>query len=230
MKIKIYKEVFYLIIAIDGPAGAGKSTIAKEIAKIIGIEYIDTGAMYRAVSYKFLQRKIDIKNYNEVKICLDDTIIDFKSNRIYLDAKDVSDMIRTQEVTSLVSEVSAIKEVRDKLVFLQREIGKRKSAILDGRDIGTIVFPDADIKIFLTASVDIRALRRYDELKKSGNELTLEEIKKSIIERDFKDSSRKISPLKKAQDAIEVDTSNKSIDMVIGEILELVKGVENDSI
>ena len=213
-----------MIIAIDGPAGAGKSTIAKKIAEIINIEYIDTGAMYRAVSYKFINKGINTSDFQNVINCISETEIDFRNNHIYLDSKDVSDLIRSTEVTSLVSEVSAIKEVRDKLVYLQRKIGERKSAILDGRDIGTVVFPNADFKFFLTARPDVRALRRYEEIKDQAKKVSLEEITKSIIERDLKDTSREISPLTKADDDIEIDTSDKGIEEVVSEIIRIVKG------
>ncbi|SEF76401.1 cytidylate kinase [Caloramator fervidus] len=209
-------------IAIDGPAGAGKSTIAKIIAKKLNIEYIDTGAMYRAVTLKILRDNIDINDKEQLLNMLNNIEIKFVNNRIYLDGLDVSEEIRMPHVGKYVSQVAAIKEVREKLVLLQRNIAKNSSVIMDGRDIGTNVLKDADVKIFLIASVEERAKRRYKELKQKGIEVSYEDILREIEKRDFIDSTREVNPLKKAEDAIIVDSSNKTIDEVVEEILNII--------
>ena len=209
-------------IAVDGPAGAGKSTISKAIAKILNIEYLDTGAMYRAVALKAINLGIDLKDESKFDF-VNDTVIDFVNGRLILDGNDVNDLIRTKEIGDGASLVSTYRIVREKLVFEQRRMSEAKSVILDGRDIGTVVFPNAELKIFLVASVEVRAERRYKErLEKGDNSISLEETIKEIEARDLQDSTRAISPLKKADDAIEVDTSNMSIDAVIKEIVRLV--------
>ena len=209
-------------IAVDGPAGAGKSTISKAIAKILNIEYLDTGAMYRAVALKAINLGIDLKDESKFDF-VNDTVIDFVNGRLILDGNDVNDLIRTKEIGDGASLVSTYRIVREKLVFEQRRMSESKSVILDGRDIGTVVFPNADLKIYLIASVEVRAERRYKErLEKGNNEISLEDTIKEIEARDLQDSTRAISPLKKADDAIEVDTSNMSIDAVIKEIVRLV--------
>lgn len=210
-------------IAIDGPAGAGKSTIAKIIAKKLNIEYIDTGAMYRAITLKFLRSGVDFENqFNKMIDILNDTEISFENGRVYLDDRDVSEEIRTIEIGKHVSKVAAIPEVREKLVKLQRSIAEKKSVVMDGRDIGTNVLKDADIKIFLIASVEERAKRRHKELIEKGTNVSFEEIFKEIENRDYIDSTRKTNPLKKAEDAIIVDSSNKTIEEVVEEILDIV--------
>ena len=209
-------------IAVDGPAGAGKSTISKAIAKILNIEYLDTGAMYRAVALKAINLGIDLKDESKFDF-VNDTVIDFVNGRLILDGNDVNDLIRTKEIGDGASLVSTYRIVREKLVFEQRRMSESKSVILDGRDIGTVVFPNADLKIYLIASVEVRAERRYKErLEKGNNDISLEDTIKEIEARDLQDSTRVISPLKKADDAIEVDTSNMSIDAVIKEIVRLV--------
>ena len=209
-------------IAVDGPAGAGKSTISKAIAKILNIEYLDTGAMYRAVALKAINLGIDLKDESKFDF-VNDTVIDFVNGRLILDGNDVNDLIRTKEIGDGASLVSTYRIVREKLVFEQRRMSESKSVILDGRDIGTVVFPNADLKIYLIASVEVRAERRYKErLEKGNNEISFEDTIKEIEARDLQDSTRAISPLKKADDAIEVDTSNMSIDAVIKEIVRLV--------
>ena len=209
-------------IAVDGPAGAGKSTISKAIAKILNIEYLDTGAMYRAVALKAINLGIDLKDESKFDF-VNDTVIDFVNGRLILDGNDVNDLIRTKEIGDGASLVSTYRIVREKLVFEQRRMSEAKSVILDGRDIGTVVFPNAELKIFLVASVEVRAERRYKErLEKGDNSISLEETIKEIEARDLQDSTRAISPLKKAEDAVEVDTSNLSIDAVIKEIVRLV--------
>lgn len=212
-----------LVIAIDGPAGAGKSTIAKIIADKLNINYIDTGAMYRAVTLKCLQNKVNIENENEVIELAKKTEIYFKENNIYLDGKVVNEEIRTIEVTNNVSNVAKIKEVRYLMVDVQREIGTRNSVILDGRDIGSYVFPNADYKFFLIATPKERGARRYKELVAKGVEVKLQDVIDDIIKRDEIDSSREFAPLVKAEDAIEIDTTGKSIDDVVESVLNKIK-------
>ena len=211
-----------LVIAVDGPAGAGKSTIAKIIAKDLNINYIDTGAMYRAITYKCLSNNIDINNEEAVKEIAKQTDIDFKDNNIYLDGKIVNDEIRTIEVSNNVSNVAKIKEVRYLMVDVQREIGKRNSVILDGRDIGSYVFPNADYKFFLVATPEERGKRRHKELIEKGYEVSLEEIISDIIRRDEIDSIREFAPLVKAEDAIEIDTTGKGIEQVVQSVIEKI--------
>ena len=211
-----------LVIAVDGPAGAGKSTIAKIIAENLKINYIDTGAMYRAITYKCLKNNIDINNEEEVSNLAKKTNIDFKNNNIYLDGKILTDEIRTIEVSNNVSNVAKIKEVRYLMVDVQREIGKRSSVILDGRDIGSYVFPNADYKFFLIATPQERGQRRFIELSKKGYKVTLEEIIKDIVKRDEIDSNREFAPLIKAKDAIEIDTTGKTIDEVVDIVISKI--------
>ena len=211
-----------LVIAVDGPAGAGKSTIAKIIAENLKINYIDTGAMYRAITYKCLKNNIDINNEEEVSNLAKKTNIDFKDNNIYLDGKILTDEIRTIEVSNNVSNIAKIKEVRYLMVDVQREIGKRSSVILDGRDIGSYVFPNADYKFFLIATPQERGQRRFIELSKKGYKVTLEEIIKDIVKRDEIDSNREFAPLIKAKDAIEIDTTGKTIDEVVDIVISKI--------
>ena len=208
-------------IAIDGPAGAGKSTIAQKIASKLGFVYIDTGAMYRAVTYKALQLGLDLEDPKSYDF-LRDTTFTFKDNCIYLDGKDVSKEIRTLEVTENVSTPSKIPFVRDYLVQYQRKMSKDKDVVMDGRDIGTVVLPDADLKIYLDASSYERAKRRMIERKSKGIDQTIAEIQKEIEIRDLKDSTREVSPLKKADDAVVIDTSNMTIDEVVDTIVLLI--------
>ena len=215
-----------MIIAIDGPAGSGKSTIARLIAKDKGLIYLDTGAMYRLVTLKALNEGIlgnnDLNYLEEIKKLLDNLNIDIKENGFYLDNVDVSEEIRKPIVSENVSDVAAIREVREKMVDLQRKFSESKNVILDGRDIGTVVFPNADLKIFLIADAKERAKRRYKELAEKGENVEIEEIYENILKRDKIDSTRKESPLKKAEDAIEVDTTSKNIEEVKNEILRMI--------
>ncbi len=211
------------IIALDGPAGSGKSTIAKVIAKIFGLTYLDTGAMYRMVALYILENNIDFNNVADVENILNNIKVDIIDDKFILNGKDVSLEIRTPEVTKIVSPVSAIKAVRVKLVDLQREISKGKKVILDGRDIGTVVFPNADLKIFLVASPEERAKRRVKDYASKGITEDFETVLKDILERDHTDSTRKESPLKKAEDAIEVDTSFLNIEESVQAISNLIK-------
>ncbi len=211
-----------MIIAIDGPAGSGKSTIAKLVAKELGLVYLDTGAMYRLVTLKALNEGI-LDDLGKIKEILDNLNIDIRENGFYLDNTDVSKEIRKPIVSENVSSVAAIREVREKMVDLQRKFSESKNVILDGRDIGTVVFPNADIKIFLVADARERADRRYRELVAKGEDVKIEEIYENILKRDKIDSTRKESPLKKAADAIEIDTTSKDIEKVKSEILKIIK-------
>ena len=203
------------IVTVDGPAGSGKSTIAKIIAKKYGFTYLDTGAMYRMIALYALENSIDLQDSKAIETMLKNTKLDIVGNQFFLNGKDVSDEIRTPRVSAIVSPVSAIKEVRVKLVDLQREISKGKSVILDGRDIGTVVFPSGDVKIYLVASPEERAKRRLKEYEEKEVEGDYESVLASIKERDFIDSTRKESPLKKAENANEIDSSTMSIDEVV---------------
>ena len=211
-----------MIIAIDGPAGSGKSTIAKLIADDFGLVYLDTGAMYRLVTLKALNDGI-LGNLEKIEEMLNNLNIDIRGNRFYLDDIDVSEEIRKPVVSGNVSDIATIREVREKMVDLQQKLSKSKSVILDGRDIGTVVFPNADVKIFLVADAKERANRRYKELIEKGENVRIEELYENILKRDEIDSTRKESPLKKAEDAIEVDTTSKNIEEVKNEILKIIK-------
>ena len=210
-------------IAIDGPSGAGKSTIAKRLALELAIDYIDTGAMYRAVAYKMMSEGISVDEVDKIKSLLESTHIDFSKGETILDGEIISDKIRTPEISELASDVSALPVVREKLVKLQREMGKRKSVVMDGRDIGTNVFPDAEFKFFLTASVKERARRRWNQLKEMGKEIDITQVEADIIKRDHNDSTRKINPLQKAKDAVELDSTTLSIKEVTDFILNIVR-------
>ncbi|MBM6689732.1 (d)CMP kinase [Fusobacterium mortiferum] len=210
------------IVTVDGPAGSGKSTIAKIIAKKYGFTYLDTGAMYRMIALYALENSISLDDTEAVEDMLKNTKLDIIGNQFFLNGKDVSEEIRTPRVSAIVSPVSAIKEVRVKLVDLQREISKGKSVILDGRDIGTVVFPNGDVKIFLVASPEERAKRRLKEYEEKGVEADYESVLASIKERDYLDSTRKESPLKKAEDAHEIDSSTMSIDEVVEAISKYI--------
>ncbi|MDD2189932.1 MAG: (d)CMP kinase [Eubacteriales bacterium] len=210
-------------IAIDGPSGAGKSTIAKRVAKQLGIDYIDTGAMYRAVGYKIIKKQIDLNDTKSLTEMLAETEIDFVNGDIILDGEIINDKIRTNEISKMASDVSALQAVRDKLIDIQREMGQAKSVVMDGRDIGTNVLKEAEYKFFMTASVQERARRRWLELSEKGEKVDLAKVEADIIQRDHKDSTRKINPLKKAEDAIDLDTTGMSIDEVTNNILEVIK-------
>lgn len=210
-------------IAIDGPSGAGKSTIAKEVAKILEFDYIDTGAMYRAVGYKMMQSQVTLKDAIALKKLLDETTIDFHKGRTLLDGEDVSDYIRTPAVSQMASDCSALPVVREKLVELQRELGKQKSVVMDGRDIGTNVFPDAEIKFFVTATAEERAKRRYLELLAKGETVEYQAVLSDMKIRDYNDSTRSLHPLKQAEDAILLDTTHMTIEEVIARIMEEIE-------
>ena len=209
-------------VAIDGPAGAGKSTIAKLVSKEKGYIYVDTGAMYRALAIHFLKKGVTPENTPDViNACRDaDVSIRYENGvqQVYLNGENVTGMLRTEEVGNMASKTSAVPEVREKLLELQRTLAKENDVIMDGRDIGTNILPDADVKIYLTASVETRAQRRYDELKEKGEDCDLEQIAQDIKERDERDMNRKTAPLKKADDAILVDSSHMTIPEVVSEI------------
>ena len=209
-------------VAIDGPAGAGKSTIAKLVAKEKGYIYVDTGAMYRALAVHFLKKGIAPENTEEVvEACRGaDVSIRYEDGvqQVYLNGENVTGMLRTEEVGNMASKTSAIPEVREKLLELQRTLAKENDVIMDGRDIGKNILADEDVKIYLTASVETRAKRRYDELKEKGEDCDLEQIARDIKERDERDMNRETAPLKQADDAILVDSSYMTIPEVVSEI------------
>lgn len=217
-----------IIIAIDGPAGAGKSTIAKKVAAALGYAYIDTGAMYRTVTLAFLQSG---RAFSEetVTALAQGLTIDFQwqdgINRVFANGKEVTEAIRTLEVSQNVSKVSAVGGVREAMTAAQRAIGEKGGVVMDGRDIGTVVFPNAQLKVFLTASVEERARRRYLELKEKGTDVTMEELERKIAQRDKLDANRKIAPLKCAQDAVFLDSTTLTIDQVTDKIIDLAKKV-----
>jgi len=221
-----------LIIAIDGYSSCGKSTFARLIAKELNYIYLDSGAMYRAVTLFCMRRNyisLTVLNRAGILVELKDIHIDFVFNpdineyETFLNSENVENEIRNMEVTSLVSKISQIPEVRERMVELQRQIGISKGIVMDGRDIGTVVFPDADIKIFMTASVDIRAKRRHNELKNKGVNIEFEEIKRTIIARDIADENRDISPLRRANDALILDNSRMTVDEQILWINEIIE-------
>lgn len=215
-----------IVVAIDGPAGAGKSTIAKLAAEKLGYAYIDTGAMYRSVAWRFLQTGAAFDEAFISKLACT-MVIDFKPeakvNRVFVDGTEVTDAIRTPEVTAIVSRVAAIGAVREAMVEQQRRMGTVGGVLMDGRDIGTVVFPDAQLKIFLTASVEERARRRYKEMQQKGQQVELAQLAADIAARDKADSERTIGPLRQAEDAILLDTSDMSISQVTEKILQLVQ-------
>ena len=211
--------------AIDGPAGAGKSTIAKRLAKKLGFIYVDTGAMYRAMAYYFLQHNIDAKDEKAIAAaCPDvDVTITYENGeqQVLLNGENVNGVIRNEEVGNMASSTSVYPVVRKKLVELQRQLAKSADVIMDGRDIGTCVLPDAQVKIYLTASSATRAKRRYDELTEKGVSCDLAEIEKDIIDRDYRDMHRETSPLRQAEDAVLVDSSEMNIDEVVDAIYQV---------
>lgn len=212
-------------IAIDGPAGAGKSTIAKLVAGAIGGTYVDTGALYRGIALHTLNCNVDISEENQVANILNDCLITMKHvdglQKVFLNGEDVSTDIRREEVGNAASKISAYSAVRKKLLSLQREMAASTNVVMDGRDIGTVVLPDCHLKIFLTASVEERADRRYKELLNKGEKPELEKIKQDIIIRDKQDTEREIAPLRQAEDAVLIDSSNLTIDEVVEKIVSL---------
>ena len=214
-------------VAIDGPAGAGKSTIAKLVAKAKGYIYVDTGAMYRGMAIHFLKKGIQPEETDAIIAACDDAEVTIAYEngiqQVYLNGENVTDMLRTEAVGNMASRTSAIPEVRAKLLELQRSLAREKDVIMDGRDIGTNILPNADVKIYLTASVETRAKRRYNELTEKGIDCNYEEIAKDIQERDERDMSREIAPLRQADDAVLVDSSEMSIEEVVRKICGLCK-------
>lgn len=210
-------------IAIDGPAGAGKSTIAKKIANKLGIMYINTGLMYRAITFKALEKNIAPADVEGLIKLIDNIEMYFENNNIFINGEDLTSKLTTQEINKSVASYAAIPEVRERLVELQRNLSNKFDVIMDGRDIGTVVLKNAAFKFYLTASPEERANRRYRELTAKGIEASYEEILKDIIDRDYKDMHREVNPLRKAEDAIEIDSTSLSIDEVVDLISKQVQ-------
>lgn len=213
-------------IAIDGPAGAGKSTIARQLAKIMNYIYVDTGAMYRAMALYMIEHKTDIDNPDDVVAACGEIVINIQycegEQQVILNGRNVNGFIRTEAVSEMSSKISAIPEVRDKLLALQRSLAATSNVIMDGRDIGTHVLPHADVKIYLTADPHVRAVRRYEEFLSKGITCTLENVEKEVIERDERDMNRAIAPLRQAEDAVLVDTSAMNIEEVVCHLKKLI--------
>lgn len=219
------------VIAIDGPAGSGKSTVARSVARRLGILYLDSGAVYRTVTLLLLRNRIDITNQDEtIAELLRSVTIDIEDqqngNRVLLNGEDVTREIRSQEVTAYVSTVSEDRRVRSLVNDILRDIAAGQTVVLDGRDIGTAVFPDADLKIFMDASLSERARRRHNELTEAGNQVELAAVKNDILRRDKHDSERELAPLKLAEDAIMLDTTNRTIDECVEFIVNKKKNIE----
>lgn len=221
-----------IIIAIDGPAASGKSTIAKLIAEKLGFIYLDTGAMYRAITFLSLRKGV----INDVSSIIDiarniDIKLKFENNvtHVFVDGEEITDFIRTPEVNAKVSDVSKIPDVRREMVKIQKRMGQNGSLVAEGRDITTVVFPNADIKIFMNADIDVRTERRFKELLEQNANITKEEVKQNLIDRDLIDSGREISPLKKSEDAYELDTTAISVENELEKILSLVEQIKNKS-
>jgi cytidylate kinase len=216
-----------LNITIDGPAGAGKSTVAKLLAKQLNIIYLDTGAMYRAIALKAIEQGVDVSDTDALSVLLEDTDIDIsyvdEQQHVLLDGRDVTDIIRTPEVSDGASKVAVIPAVRLKLVELQRRIARMHDVVMDGRDIGTFVLPNADVKFYLTASIEERARRRLEEMRARGYEHSLDDVKDDIKARDKNDSEREFAPLRKADDAILIDSTDKTVDEVVEEMLSFIQ-------
>jgi cytidylate kinase len=214
-----------MVIAIDGPAGSGKSTTAKNVAEKLGFIHINTGAMYRGISLKCIQEDVNIEDPSQLNDLLTHTKLEFAAEgelTLFMDGVDISAEITSVEVTDVVSQVSAISQVREKLVQYQRKMAEGLNVVLEGRDIGTVVFPNADHKFFLVADIHERARRRKKEMEAKGEVVSLEELTAEMLERDRKDSTRKHSPLKKAEDAVEIDTTGISIEEQVNRIVEIV--------
>ncbi|GGE11175.1 cytidylate kinase [Marinithermofilum abyssi] len=216
-----------LSVAIDGPAGAGKSTVARQVAENLGLTYVDTGAMYRAVTWKALQKQADLHNEEEITRIAREADIRLTPGQngmdVWVDGKKVTEDIRTPEVTSNVSAVAGMPGVRQALVEKQRQMAVAGGVVMDGRDIGTHVLPDAEVKVFLTASIEERAQRRFKEMKRKGYSVDLDQLREEIRRRDEMDSNREHSPLRAASDAVHVDTTNRSLEEVIQTILNLCR-------
>lgn len=214
------------VIAIDGPSGAGKSSAAKKIAETLSWDYLDTGAMYRATALALLRAGVGLEDEAALFRVLRSMHLEQLGTRIFLNDEDVSEAIRSHEITQFVTPVSADGRVRDVLVEQQRSIGQRGGFVVDGRDIGTVVFPNAALKLYLTASVEARAQRRFMEQQAKGNAMTLDEVAADIQRRDHADSTRAVAPLRKADDAVELDSSNLTLDEVVAKIVEMWNQVQ----
>lgn len=216
-----------MIVAIDGPSGAGKSTLAKRLAKELGFTYLDTGAMYRALALKVLRQKIDLGDQRRLAALVRDTEIGLRENggrlHVMLDGVDVADLIRTPEVSQTASKVSAQRLVRERMLELQRAAAGKRHVVAEGRDIGTVIFPGAEVKLYLDASVRERARRRHQELDADGREVSFEETVRELEQRDRRDSERDLAPLRKAEDAIAIDSSELTADAVAQRALELIR-------
>ncbi len=216
-----------LIVAIDGPAGAGKSTVAKRVAKELGYTYMDTGAMYRAFAWRVMKEGLELGDEKKLRSVLRDTDIELVEQNgrlsVLLNGVDVTDRIRTPELSQSASLVSTSAIVRDRMVELQRAMGSRGGVVAEGRDIGTVVFPNAEVKIYLDASVEERARRRFEELWSQGKHVTLEETLKEMEERDQRDKERAVAPLRKAEDAVVIDSTNSDVDRVVERIMHEIK-------
>lgn len=211
-----------LRIAIDGPGGTGKSCIAKAVAELFGIEYINTGSMYRALGLKSKRLDMDPADETAVKAMLDDTVIDFADGRTMLDGEDVSGILKTDDISMAASNISKLAAVRAKVDEVSRHLAATKDVVMEGRDIGTTVIPDAEVKIFMTASLEVRAMRRYKQLIELGKEADYDQILKETAERDYQDSHRELSPLRQAEDAILLDTSNMTVEENIDAVVHLI--------
>lgn len=212
------------IVAIDGPAGSGKGTITKKVGEKLGLINIDTGAMFRCVTLNMIQEKVTLEEEEKIKEILKNIKIELKENEeVFLNGINVSQKIREEEVTKMVSPVSVLPMVREKMLILQREMAKGKNIIMEGRDIGTVVFPKANVKIYLDASPEERARRRVKQNQEKGMESSYEEVLKNIMERDKRDLSREIAPLKQAEDAIYIDTSDMTVDEVVDKIIKIIQ-------
>jgi len=216
-----------LIVAIDGPSGAGKSTLAKRVAREFGFMYLDTGALYRALGLKVLRQGAEVADDARMAQLVESTDIDLKEQdgrlEVFLDGEEVSALIRTPEVSQMASKVSALKAVRQGLLEIQRALGRRGSVVAEGRDIGTVVFPEADVKIFLDASVKERARRRSEELRAAGRPVGLEETQREMEERDRRDSERELAPLRKADDAMAIDSSSLGAEAVAQRVIKEIR-------
>lgn len=221
-----------LIVAIDGPSGAGKSTLAKKLAEKLGYIYLDTGAMYRALALKILRQEVDLTDEQKLAQLVNSTAVDLQGDgaelRVVLDGKNVASEIRTPAVSQMASRASALKLVRDRMLELQRRLGERGSVVAEGRDIGTVVFPNAEVKIFLSASAAERARRRCAELRAAGQPVDLEVTLREIEERDKRDSERTLAPLRKAEGALVIDSSNSTADEVAACVLAEIRMKQNE--
>ena len=212
------------VVAIDGPAGSGKGTVAKLIAQKLNLTYIDTGAMYRAVAYSTLKNNIAIDDKDAIVSLARNCNIDFKDNKTYLNDEDISHEIRTMEVTKIVSQISSIVELRELLVEQQREMGSKTDVVMEGRDITTVVFPDANYKFYLDASVEARALRRFKENQEKGIESSYDEILENIKKRDYNDMHKEVGSLTRTEDSVYIDSTNLTIDEVVNKMIEVIEG------